>query len=151
PPAATSGPEATADRRAGRAEWMTRPDNRFLPRMIANRLWAHFLGRGLVEPVDDFRDTNPPSDPELLDLLARRVVESRYDLKQVIRAILNSRVYQLSGKSNPTNVADEQNYSRAYPKRLTAEVLMDAIAQATGVPPELPGLPPGTRAIPVWD
>src|SRR5438105_3737083 len=74
------------DRRSRLAEWLTRPDNRFLPRMIVNRLWAHFMGRGLVEPVDDFRDTNPPTNPELLDALARHLVENRYDVKAVIRA-----------------------------------------------------------------
>jgi hypothetical protein len=140
-----------ADRRERLAEWMTRPDNPFLARMLVNRLWAHFMGRGLVEPVDDFRDTNPPTNPELLDYLARRFVSGGYDVKSVMRLILNSQVYQLSGAPNSSNVGDQQNFSRAYPKRLPAEVLLDALSQATGVPAELPGVAPGTRAVQMWD
>lgn len=155
PPHALDAPPAdlagVADRRQRLAEWMTSPTNTYVPRMLVNRVWAHFMGRGLVEPVDDFRDTNPPSNPELLDALARDFVTSGYDVKRLIRTIMASRVYQLSSRSNPTNAGDEQNFSRAYPKRLMAEVLMDAIASASGVPPELPGLPRGTRAIEVWD
>jgi hypothetical protein len=139
------------DRRQRLAEWMASPGNRFLSRMLVNRVWSHFLGRGIVDPVDDFRDTNPPSNPELLDALAKDFVTGGYDVKRLIRAIMGSRVYQLSSRSNPTNAGDEQSFSRAYPKRLMAEVLMDAVASATGVPPELPGLPPGTRAVQVWD
>lgn len=144
-------PVEDADRRRQLAAWMTRPDNPYLARVMVNRLWAHFMGRGLVEPVDDFRDTNPPSNPALLDTLARRLVADRFDLRQTIRLILNSQVYQTSGKSNPTNVRDLQNYSRAYPKRLQAEVLLDAIAAATGSAVEFPGLPRGVRAVQVWD
>jgi hypothetical protein len=155
PPHPLEGPPSDLagldDRRERLAEWMTRPDNRFVSRMIVNRLWAHFMGRGLVEPVDDFRDTNPPTNPELLDALARHLVENRYDLKAVIRAIMNSQAYQLSGRSNQSNAGDEQNFSRAYPKRLSAEVLLDAISTATGSPPEFPGLPKGVRAVQMWD
>lgn len=139
------------DRRTRLAEWMTRPDNSFVPRMLANRLWSHFLGRGLVEPVDDLRDTNPPTNPELLDALSRCLVEHRYDVKSVIRAIVNSQVYQLSAQPTPSNSGDEQNFSRAYPKRLPAEVMLDAISAATGTPPDFPGLPKGTRAVQMWD
>jgi len=139
------------DRRRFLADWMASPQNNFVPRALVNRLWAHFLGKGLVDPVDDFRDTNPPSNPELLDALAKDFVSGGYDMKRLIRAIMTSQVYQLSATSNPTNAADEQNYSRAYPKRLQAEVLLDAVASATGSATELPGLPRGTRAIQVWD
>jgi hypothetical protein len=140
-----------ADRRERLAEWMTRTDNPFVARMVVNRIWAQFMGRGLVEPVDDFRDTNPPTNPELLDYLARYLVENRYDVKAVMRVILNSHAYQLSGTTNPSNLGDEQNFSRAYPKRLSAEVMLDAISQATGTPTEFPGMPPGTRAVQMWD
>ena len=143
--------EGITDRRQRLAEWMTAPDNPYLARMISNRLWAHFLGRGIVDPVDDFRNTNPPTNPELLDALSRSLVESKFDLKELIRTIMNSRVYQLSSQANATNAADRKAFSRAYPKRMSAEVMMDAIASATGVPPDLPGLPPGTRAIQIWD
>ena len=140
-----------SDRRQPLAEWMTAPENPYFAKMIANRLWAHFLGRGLVEPVDDLRDTNPPSNPALLAALAKDFTSHQYDLKQLIRSIMNSRAYQLSSRPNETNAEDRVNYSRAYPKRMMAEVLMDAIASATGAPAELNGLPPGTRAVQIWD
>lgn len=139
------------DRRKLLADWMASPANPFVPRMLVNRVWAHFMGRGLVDPVDDFRDSNPPSNPELLDALAKDFVSGGYDVKRLIRTIMTSQAYGLSSQSNPTNAADEQNYSRAYPKRLQAEVLLDAIASATGTPADLNGLPRGTRAIQVWD
>lgn len=139
------------DRRKLLAGWMASPTNTFVPRMLVNRLWAHFLGRGLVDPVDDFRDSNPPSNPELLDALAKDFVAGGYDVKRLIRTIMTSRAYGLSSQSNTTNATDEQNYSRAYPKRLQAEVMLDAIASATGTPADLPGLPRGTRAVQVWD
>ena len=107
----------TGDRRAELAEWMTSPRNPWFARNLANRVWAHFLGRGLVEPVDDVRATNPPSNPELLDALAEHVVKNKYDLHALIRLITASRVYQLSSKPNATNERDEQNYSRARFKR----------------------------------
>ncbi len=139
------------DRRTVLADWMTSPDNPWLARNLANRLWAHFLGRGLVEPVDDVRATNPPSNPELLDALAKYLVDSKYDVKQLIRAITASRIYQLSSRPNATNERDEQNYSRALFKRLDAEVLLDMVCQATGVPEKFPGVPAGARAVQLWD
>jgi hypothetical protein len=146
-------PEALApgDRRAALADWLTRPDNPFFARNLANRVWAHFLGRGLVEPVDDVRATNPPSNPELLDALARYTVENKYDVKALVRLITASRAYQLSSKPNATNELDEQNYSRAAFKRIGAEVLLDMVSQTTGVPERFAGAPPGTRAIQLWD
>ncbi len=118
---------------------------------MANRLWARFLGRGLVEPVDDFRDTNPPTNPALLDALAKHLIDSRYDQHELIRAIANSRTYQLATAPNATNQRDEQNYSRAVLKRLPAEVLLDAICQTTGIGEKFAGVPDGCRAIQLWD
>ncbi|MGH7173396.1 MAG: DUF1549 domain-containing protein [Gemmataceae bacterium] len=142
---------AAGDHRAELAEWMTSPRNPWFARNLANRVWEHFLGRGLVEPVDDVRATNPPSNPELLDALAEHVVQNKYDLHALIRIITASRVYQLSSKPNATNERDEQNYSRARFKRLGAEVLLDMVSQTTGVPERFTGAPPGTRAIQLWD
>jgi hypothetical protein len=139
------------DRRDELARWLTAPDNPYFARNLANRVWAHFLGRGLVEPVDDVRATNPPSNPELLDALARHLVASKYDLRELIRVLTASRVYQLSSKPNATNERDAQNYSRALLRRPPAEVLLDMVSQATGVPERFRGAPPGTRAIQLWD
>jgi hypothetical protein len=139
------------DHREELAVWMTAKDNPYFARNVVNRLWAHFLGRGLVEPVDDVRSTNPPTNPELLDALAKKFVESRFDVKALLRLICNSRVYQTSSTPNETNVRDDQNYSRALFKRTDAEVLMDMITQATGVPEKFDGFPLGTRAIQLWD
>lgn len=139
------------DRRQALAVWMTAADNPWFARNLANRLWAHFLGRGLVEPVDDVRATNPPSNPELLDALAKHLVDNRFDVRQLIRAITASRVYQLSAKPNNTNERDEQNHSRALFKRIDAEVLLDMVCQTTGVPEKFPGVPAGYRAIQLWD
>jgi len=139
------------DRRRLLAEWMTTRDNPWLARCFVNRMWGHFLGRGIVEPVDDFRLTNPPSNPELLDALAARFVESRYDVHSLIRTITASRTYQLSSEPNATNERDEQNYSRALLRRLDAEVLLDAICQSTGVGEKFRGIPRGSRAIELWD
>jgi len=139
------------DRRSELADWLTNPRNPWFARNLANRVWAHFLGRGLVEPVDDVRATNPPSNPELLDALADYLVQNKYDLHAVIRVITASRVYQLSSQPNATNERDEQNYSRARFKRLSAEVLLDMVSQTTGVPERFAGAPPGTRAIQLWD
>jgi hypothetical protein len=139
------------DQRAVLADWMTSPHNPFFARNLANRVWAHFLGRGLVEPLDDVRATNPPTNPELLDALARHLIDSKFDLRALIRAITASRTYQLATTPNATNERDGQNYSRALLKRVPAEVLLDMVSQVTGVPERFRGFPPGTRAIQVWD
>ncbi|HJT77700.1 MAG TPA: DUF1549 and DUF1553 domain-containing protein, partial [Gemmataceae bacterium] len=144
-----------ADLRMSLARWMTAPDNPYFARAAVNRVWGYFFGRGIVDPVDDFRTTNPPTHPELLDELARRFREGGYDLKALIRTIVQSRTYQLSGATNPTNRADEINYSRARPRALDAVVLLDAISRVTGVEEQFTwhafvgGGPtvPGTRAI----
>jgi hypothetical protein len=142
---------AKGDARPALADWMTAVDNPWFARNLANRLWAHFLGRGLVDPVDDVRATNPPSNPELLDGLARYLVEHRYDTKALIRWITASRVYQLSSAPNPTNVDDERNASRALLRRIDAEVLYDMVCQTTGVGEKFAGVPAGARAIELWD
>jgi 3-methyladenine DNA glycosylase AlkC len=139
------------DRRVALADWMTARQNPFFARNLANRTWAHFLGRGLVEPIDDVRDTNPPSNPELLDALAKHVVATKYDVKQLMRTITKSRTYQLSSKPNATNERDEQNFSRALFRRIEAEVLLDMVSQSLGVPEKFGGAVPGTRAIQLWD
>jgi hypothetical protein len=142
---------APGDHRAELAAWMTRPDNPYFARNLANRVWAHLLGRGLVEPVDDVRATNPPTNPELLDALARHLVEHKYDLRALIRVVCASRTYQLSSRPNETNEKDEQGYSRAALKRVDAEVLLDMVCRTTGVGERFGGSPPGTRAIQLWD
>ncbi len=142
---------AVADRRKVLAEWVTGPKNPYFAKMIVNRLWAHYFGRGLVEPIDDMRATNPASNEPLLNALAEHFVAVKYDIKAFTRTLLDSQVYQLSAVANESNQLDEQNYSRAAWKPLSAEVLLDAISQATGVPEEFNGWPRGYRAIQVWD
>ncbi len=129
------------------AAWITSPENPWFPRAIMNRMVKHYLGRGLVEPVDDFRVTNPPTNQALLDALAKNFVENGYHLKRTARLIMNSRVYQLSSEPNETNRGDQINYSRYYVKRLMAEQLADSITEVTGVPEKYPGYMLGTRAM----
>ncbi len=143
--------ETGSDPRRALAQWLVAPDNPWFARLVANRLWKHFLGRGLVEPEDDLRSTNPPTNEPLLALLAERMAGGKFDLKAQMRLILNSRTYQLSSVTNSTNRDDEQNFSHHYVRRLPAEVLLDAIGRATGEPESFPGRPPGTRAIELWD
>lgn len=147
PPAANP----LGDRRLVLAEWMTKPENPFFARNLANRVWAWMLGRGLVEPVDDVRATNPPTNPELLDALAKYLIENKYDVRKLIVLIASSRVYQTSVAPNATNEKDERNFSRAYFKRPDAEVLLDMISQALGVPEKFSGSPGVTRAVQLWD
>ena len=132
-------------------DWMTAPENPFFARRMANRLWAHFMSRGLVEPVDDLHVTNPPTNPELLDALALDFIKHKFDVKQLIRSIMTSIAYQLSSEPHVGNLHDKQNYARAYPRRLLAEVMLDAISNVTGVPENFAGLPKGTRAIQLPD
>lgn len=139
------------DARIQLADWVTRPDNPYFARNMANRIWAHFMGHGLVEPVDDIRETNPPTHPELLDGLAKHLVNSRFDTRELIRAITSSQAYQRSSSPIPGNEGDEWNYSRFPLKGMLAEVLLDAISQATGVPEAFEGYPQGTRAVQLWD
>lgn len=139
------------ERREALAEWMTAPDNPWFARNLANRLWAHLLGRGLVEPVDDQRLTNPPTNPELLDALAEHLVQSGFDARALIRLICLSETYRRSSTPNETNQRDGQNYSRFLWKRPSAEVLFDAVCQVTGVEEKFAGVPAGVRAIELWD
>ncbi len=139
------------DPRAVLADWMADKDNPFFARMLVNRYWKHFMGRGLVEPEDDMRGTNPATNPDLLDALAGHFVQSGFDLKELIRTICQSGTYQRSSHPNDQNADDSQNFSRYYPKRLTAEVLLDAIDQVTDVQSEFPGQPSGTRAVQLPD
>jgi hypothetical protein len=139
-----------ADRRRVLAEWMTAADNPYFARALANRLWAHYFGRGLVEPLDDLRATNPATNEPLLDDLARHLREVKYDLKAFTRTLLQSRVYQLAA-ARDVNRDDEQNFSHAAARTLPAEVLLDALCQVTAVPEKFNGWPEGYRAIQVWD
>ncbi len=138
------------DPRQGLAEWMVSPDNEYFAMVQVNRLWATLMGRGIVEPVDDLRSTNPPSNPKLLAELAREFQESDYDLKHLLKTITLSRVYSHSSETTPSNVSDRINYSRHYRHRLRAEVLMDAIADVTETNVSLQGMPPESRANQVW-
>ena len=143
--------ENGASRRARLAEWVTSPDNPYFARAISNRIWKHFMGVGLVEPVDDFRETNPPTNPELLDGLAAQFVRNGYDLKHLMKTIMNSRVYQLSSETNRTNESDKQNYSHHYVRRIYAEPLLDAVTQVTGVPHIFRFGYPGMKAVELHD
>jgi len=129
------------------ASWITSPKNPWFARAIVNRIWKAYMGRGIVEPVDDFRITNPPSNPELLDVLAKEFCDHNFDFKHTVRTILSSRTYQLSSATNDTNKSDSLNYSHYYVKRLSAEQMIDSIVQVTGVPEKFPGNPPETRAM----
>ena len=130
------GPQPTLaaeeDRRAVLANWLTAPENPYFSRAITNRVWANFFGVGLVENVDDLRLTNPPSNAELLDAAAKYLVDQKYDLKSLMRAILQSATYARSSQPLPENVDDARFYSRYYPRRLMAEVLLDALSQVSG-------------------
>jgi len=135
------------DARQALADWMTGKDNPYFARSLVNRYWKHFFNRGIVEPEDDMRETNPPTNPELLDGLAEYFIADGYNLKNLVRTICRSQVYQLSEIPNQYNKIDKQYFSRYYPKRLTAEVLFDAVNQVTRTQSKFDGLPPGTRAV----
>lgn len=138
--------EPEADRREKLVEWLRRPDNPFFAKVAVNRIWGHLIGRGIVEPVDDFRDSNPPSNAALLEALAEDFVAHGFSLKHTIRTVLNSRTYQLSSRKNPFNADDEKYFSHARTRMLTAEQLLDAICEVTAVPEKFTGLPVGMRA-----
>lgn len=142
---------AGVDPRQKLVDWMSGPQNPYFARALVNRYWAHFFGRGIVEPMDDLRLTNPPSNPELLDALAVGFVRGGYNLKGLVRTICTSRVYGLSSIPNEYNARDKQSFARHYPKRMSAEVLLDAISQVTGVPTAFAGLPTGIRSIELPD
>jgi hypothetical protein len=139
------------DPRAVLAKWMTDPANELFAGAMVNRVWRHYLGVGLVEPVDDLRGTNPPANPALWAALKKEFVSHKFDLRHLMKVILNSRTYQLSAATRPANAADSRFYSHYYARRLPAEVLLDAICDATGVPEKFEGYPLGVRAVQVPD
>jgi len=139
------------DPRQKLADWMTDPANPYFAKAICNRIWAHLMGVGLVEAIDDMRVTNPPSNPELLDALAKDLLAHHFDLKHLMSTILKSRAYGLSSVPTDFNKTDRQNYTRYMPRRLSAQVLMDAIDNVTGSQEKFAGLPLGTRAIDLPD
>lgn len=143
--------ENVLDRRQVFAEWMTAPDNPYFAKAIVNRLWAHYFGRGLVEPIDDLRATNPATNEPLFEALAAHLREVRYDLKAFTRTLLTSQTYQLSSAANDGNVDDVQHFSHARPKAMPAEVLLDGLCQVTEVAEKFNGWPEGYRSIQVWD
>jgi len=139
------------DRRAALAEWIAAPENPYFAANLANRAWAHFMGVGVVEPVDDLRISNPPSNPELFAELGRRLAAYEFDLRRLVRDIVNSHAYQRSSAPTPGNAHDRRNFARAAIRRIPAEVLLDCLCQATGVPDKFPGLPLGARAVQLAD
>lgn len=139
------------DRRTYLAQWLTSADNPFFARSIVNRIWFHLLGKGIVDPVDDFRDSNPPTNEELLAYLAKEFVQSGFDHRHMVRLILRSNVYQASARSTPLNADDEKHFSRAYTRMLSAEPLLDALCDATECPENYAGLPPNSRAVQLPD
>ncbi len=139
------------DPRQALVDWMSTPENPFFAPAVANRYWKHFFSRGLVEPEDDMRVTNPASNPELLQALAQHFVARHFDLKDLVRTICTSNTYQLSAEPNLWNASDKQNFSRYYPKRLGAEVLLDSVDIVTGSQSKFNGMPTGTRAIQLPD
>jgi hypothetical protein len=154
PPRPLDGPalavDAATDRREFFAEWLVSPENPFFARALVNRVWKNFMGRGLVEGVDDIRDANPPSNPALLAALTRDFVAHRFDVKHLVRTIMNSTTYQLSSKPTETNAADLKYHSHYIARRLPAEVMLDAISQVTGVAENFPNHP-GRRALQLPD
>ena len=153
PPTALDGTEMDhpLDRRIALASWLTSKDNTTFARSVANRYTSYLLGRGLVDPVDDMRATNPPTNPELLDALAKKFTDSGFDIKQLMRTIMVSRLYQLDSQPTESNLADERFYSHFKVKRLAAESLLDAVDSVTGVQTKFKSLPLGTRAIELPD
>jgi hypothetical protein len=134
------------DRRHALAEWLTSSENPFFAKSLVNRIWFHVMGRGIVDPVDDFRESNPSANDELLKALAKDFVGSKFDVKHLLRVILNSRTYQLSAQTNDFNREDNKYFSHAVTRLLTAEQLLDAICTATQVPEKFVGLPLGVHA-----
>ncbi len=137
---------ADEDPRQKLVDWMVDPKNPFFAKALVNRYWAHFFNRGIIDPLDDMRVTNPPSNPELLDALAKDFIDSKFSLKQLVKTICKSRTYQLSAMPNEFNKHDKQAYARYYPRRMSAEVLYDAVNLVTNSPGGFPGLPQDAHA-----
>jgi hypothetical protein len=142
---------AGADRRDTLAIWLTGPENPFFAKSVVNRVWFHLMGKGIVDPVDDFRESNPAANDELLDALAKDFTRNKFDLKLLVKTIMKSRTYQLSAQPTETNRDDTKYFSHAVTKLLTAEQLLDALCDVTALPEKFPGLPLGTRAIQLPD
>ncbi|MDY3555099.1 DUF1553 domain-containing protein [Gemmata sp. JC717] len=143
--------KAGEDRRAVLARWLTSADNAFFSKSVVNRVWFHLMGKGIVDPVDDFRESNPSCNDELLDALAKDFAKNKFDMKRLVKTIMKSRTYQLSAQPNDSNRDDGKYFSHAVTKLLTAEQLLDAICDFTGVPEKFAGLPAGTRAVQLPD
>ncbi|WP_254513777.1 DUF1549 and DUF1553 domain-containing protein [Anatilimnocola floriformis] len=139
------------DRRAVLAQWMTSPENPFFATSVANRVWSHFFGKGIVEPVDDIRVSNPASNPELFQQLGKKLIEYKYDFKQLVRDICNSQAYQRSVERNESNMADLRNFAHGNVRRIPAEMLLDCISQVTDAKDKFQGLPLGARATQIAD
>ena len=139
------------DRRQVLADWVASPKNPFFPRHIANLVWAQYMGRGIVEPVDDARLSNPPSNPELMDALAAKLVEYNYDLRRIVRDVCNSATYQRTTRVNESNELDDRNFAHATIRRMRAEVMLDCISQVTETKDKYRGLPLGARAVEIAD
>jgi hypothetical protein len=142
---------ATTDRRVALAAWLTTPENPFFAKSVVNRVWFHLMGKGIVDPVDDFRESNPSCNDELLDALARDFGKNKFDMKYLVKTIMKSRTYQLSAQPTESNRDDTKYFSHAVTKLLTAEQLLDALCDVTAVPEKFAGLPAGTRAIQLPD
>jgi hypothetical protein len=138
-------------RRQELAAWLTTPDNPYFAKSYVNRVWGYLFGVGIIEPIDDIRAGNPPSNPELLDYLTQQFIDSGFDVQALMKLIAKSRTYQLSVETNQWNADDKHNYSHAVARRLPAEVLFDALHKVTGSVSKVPGLPPGTRAAEIPD
>jgi hypothetical protein len=139
------------DRREVYARWLTTPENPFFARSLTNRIWSWFFHRGIIDPVDDMRSTNPPSHPVLLDALTQEFVAHKFDARYLMRMIVLSRTYQRSTRANASNEKDTINFARAIPRRMKAEVLLDCLVQASGVPEAFPGAPAGFHAVQLPD
>ena len=139
------------DPRAVLADWIIDPKNEYFAGAMVNRIWAHYFNVGLVEPIDDLRDSNPPTNPDLWKALVKEFVAKKYDRKQIMRLILNSRAYQLSSTTKPANEKDQRFYSHYYARRLPAEVIHDALYTLTGIPDQFEGYPLGLRAVQIPD
>ena len=150
-PYGESKSKSEADRRSGFVEWLTSPDNPLFAQSFANRTWSYFFGRGIIDPVDDIRGSNPPSNPELLDALAHDFVENGYDMKKLKKTLVMSQTYQRSILKNEWNEDDTMNFSHAVPRRLSAEQMIDAISTATGSKSKYNGVPSGMRSVELPD
>jgi hypothetical protein len=139
------------DRRRVLAEWLASPKNPYFAKNLANIVWQHFMGKGIVEPVDDVRVSNPASNPELLETLGQKFQDYHYDFKQLVRDICNSRTYQTAAETNDSNQGDDRNFAHSTVRRMRAEVLQDCMAEVTDVPEKYRGLPLGARAVNISD